>query len=606
MTRLYRNAIVWTLVVAGALGAAAENAQLTWTLKDGRVLRETVALVPTRAGVETLALRRDAIAAKGAKELEIVPAFATAKKGEAGYWFSSYGVYGEYDRDNGTYLAGAERASMPLFGWDNPRGACLALVTSLKYFVRARIVAKDGAYRVAAVVQRELCEDPYEDLVIEYHRRPAGTGYAALAKIYRQYQLDRGAVKPFRERFRENKTLERAILMPEVRVRQAWKPVPSPFYYQSPENEPPVKAVITFDRVKEIVRALKTAGVGECELCLVGWNIGGHDGRFPQYFPAEPKLGGNGKLREAIRYALDNGFLIVPHGNFHEGYTIADTFDAEWTRKKKDGSIMLGRDGKVTWGGGGPHLMCAQRAYERFCIRDFPRMAQFGFKGIGYFDVVTICEPTFCHDRRHPLNPAETAAYWGRCAALSRRAFGGFASESGNDYFAGDLDFSLYTYFGDPRDVERRHRAGKCLPRRIVPIWQIVYNGIIANNPFTTTVNPTIKDRYSQIKAIEFNARPTFYFYAKFLSVGANWMGDEDLGCANAEELARAVAAIKAGYDRYQGLRHLQLETIEDHLVLPDGVTKTVFSNGETLVCDYDKLTWRLERSGDGVSARMP
>ena len=591
-----KKSMLLILAVAGTVGVEAATAQLTWKLKDGRTVQETVALAPAREGVETLTLSKDAIVAKGAKELEIVPEFATAKKGEKGYWFTSYGYYGEYDRDNGAYLWGAERASMPMFGWDNPRGACLALVTSLKYYVRQRVVAKNGDYRVAAVVQKELCENPYEDLVIEYHHRPAGTGYVELAKIYRRYQLDRGAVKPFRERFKTNKTLEQAILMPEIRVRQAWKPVPSPFYYQSPENEPPVKAVITFDRVKDIVRELKAAGVGESELCLVGWNIGGHDGRFPQYFPAEPKLGGNEKLREAIRYALDNGFLIVPHGNFHEGYSIADTFDAEWTRKHKDGSIMLGRDGKVTWGGGGPHLMCAQRAYERFCIKDFPRMAQFGFKGIGYFDVVTICEPTFCYDRRHPLNPAETAAYWGRCAALSQREFGGFASESGSDYFAGNFDFSLYTYFGDPRDVVKKHQAGKGLAKRIVPIWQIVYNGIIANNPFTTTVNPTIKDKYSQLKALEFNARPTFYFYAKFLTVGANWMGNEDLGCADEAELKRAVGAIKEGYDIYQKLKHLQLESIEDHVALPNNTTKTVFSNGETVVCDYDKLEWRLEK----------
>ena len=36
------------------------------------------------------------------------------------------------------------------------------------------------------------------------------------------------------------------------------------------------------------------------------------------------------------------------------------------------------------------------------------------------------------------------------------------------------------------------------------------------NNPFTTTVNVTLKDRYSRLKAVEFSARPCFYFYAKF------------------------------------------------------------------------------------------
>jgi hypothetical protein len=64
-------------------------------------------------------------------------------------------------------------------------------------------------------------------------------------------------------------------------------------------------------------------------------------------------------------------------------------------------------------------------------------------------------------------------------------------------------------------------------------------------NPFTTTMNATIKNRPSQLKAVEFSARPCFYFYSKFLSVGNNWMGNEDLACSTDEELRHSVAKIK-------------------------------------------------------------
>jgi len=165
------------------------------------------------------------------------------------------------------------------------------------------VTASRGDYAVAATLQEELCREPYEDLVIEYHCRPAGTPYADLAKIYRKHQLDHGAVKPFRERFAANKILEKAIFAPEIRIRQAWKPVPSPVLHQAPENEPPVKPMVTFDRAKDIVDELKRQGVADAELCLVGWNVGGHDGRWPQYFPSEPELGGDARLREAIAYA---------------------------------------------------------------------------------------------------------------------------------------------------------------------------------------------------------------------------------------------------------------------------------------------------------------
>lgn len=571
----------------------ASCATLSWTMGDGKVVTETVELKATESG-EKLVLAKEAIRSKGAKRLDIVPDFARATKGEAGYWFTPYGVYGEYDRDNGKFFSGKERMTMPMFGWSNPRGAYLAIITSLPRFPRETISVKDGKYEIACTLEEELCREPYEDLVIEYHRRPAGTRYPELAKIYRNYQLKRGVVKSLKDRCKNNKVLEQAINAIEVRIRNAWKPVPSPVLHQTPETEPPVRAMITFDRVKDIVREMKAQGIENAELCLVGWNIGGHDGRWPQYLPAEPTLGGTEKLKEAIQFALNAGYLIVPHGNFYEIYEIAENWSAEATIKDDNG-LPLGTRAH-SWGGGKPYHLCPQRAYELHTTI-IPRLAGLGFKGLGYFDVVTICEPRFCRDPRHPVNPKSGAAFWGATAALSKRDMGGFASESGGDWFASNLDYSLYSYFGDPAKVEKNHAAGKGIAKRIVPIWQIVYNGIISQNPFTTSMNATIKDRNTQLRAIEFAARPCFYFYAKFLSVGDNWMGEEDLGCATDEELENAVTAIKKGYDVYQKLKHLQFEFLENHQELSPGVFRIDYSNGEAVIVDYNKEEWKLANS---------
>lgn len=574
------------------------SAILNWTGADGKITSETVQLAHSAVAgnvIETLHLSREKILSMNAKRLDIIPEFARARKGEKGYWFTPYGLYGEFDRDNGKYFAGAERMSMPMFGWSTPRGAYLAIVTSLKYFVRETIVARDGAYTIAATLEEGLCKEPYEDLTIEYHARPVGTSYSELAKIYRTRQLENGVVTPFRERFKDNKVLEKAIMAPEIRIRHGWKPVPSPILHQSPENEPEMKTVITFDRVKDIVDELKKQGVNDSELCLVGWNIGGHDGRWPQSFPSEPKLGGDEKLMEAIRYTLDNGYLIVPHGNFHEGYTIAEGWDGECTIKGEDGLMLPTRNGTVTWGGGRPYHLCPQRAYEMYAVPQIPRMAAFGFKGLGYFDVVTICEPQPCKDPRHPCTAADGAKFWGECAAVSKRELGGFASESGNDYFAGNLDYSLYTYFGDPRKIENQYAAGKHLAKYVIPIWEIVYHGIIACNPCTITMNSTIKDRYSQLKSIEFGARPSFYFYSKFKSDGDNWMGNEDLTCANDEALAWSVSKIKEGYDEYEKLKHLQAEYMDGHETIAPGVVCVSYSNGQKVYVNYNGNPFKMK-----------
>ena len=60
---------------------------------------------------------------------------------------------------------------------------------------------------------------------------------------------------------------------------------------------------------------------------MVGWNKSGHDGRWPQAFPVEEKLGGEEGLREAILHANKLGYYIAAHTNSSDAYTIADNFD---------------------------------------------------------------------------------------------------------------------------------------------------------------------------------------------------------------------------------------------------------------------------------------
>ena len=562
-------------------------ADLYWTFSDGHVDHETIPLARRDDGTFALRLAADTIRNHGATHLAVTPAFGHAEKGESGWWFSPYGHYGEWDRDEGRFFAKDDRMNMPMFGWATPRGAWLAVITSLKCYPKLLVEAHDGRYAVSCALDDELCSAPYEDFEIVYHPFPAGTGYAALARRYREYQLARGAVHPLRERVHDNPALKRAVESPEIRIRLAWKPVPSPVPHQQPENEPPLHVAVTFDRVKDIARALRTAGVADAELCLVGWNIGGHDGRWPQSFPAEPLLGGDDGLREAVAAVQAEGYQIVPHGNFRDGYEIADSWDAEWTVKNPDGSLQPDRDGKVTWGGGQPYVLCPQRAYERFATKDIPRMAAFGFRGIGYFDVVTILQAPVCNDPRHPCSRGDGARYWGMCADISRRELGGFASEGSLDHFAGSLDSVLYASFDRPPDIEQRYGEGRGLVKEHIPVFQIVYNGIIVQNPFTETINPTIKSRYWQLKLIEYGGRPNFYFHSQFRTDKSHWMGMTDLICATDDELAASVAKIKESADLYAKLVHLQYEFIENHERLANGVFRTTYSNGESIVVNY-------------------
>ena len=465
-----------------------------------------------------------------------------------------------------------------MFGMKTPRMTFVAVVTGMPFNYSLVARSTNGVYSLAAVFDRGM-DKPYEDIVLAYYPLAGSeASYAGMARVYRNYQLIRKACLPLKERVKKSPELDYAARYPEVRVRQGWKPVPSPVPDQTVKNEPPMRAVVTFDRVGDIVDEFKRQGVAGAEICLVGWNQKGHDGRWPQIYPVEEGLGGEDKLRAVITKTQGLGYQIVGHGNHYDAYLIADCWDGEYILKTSDGLLP---STKTTWGGGRMYSVCPQRAYERFAVKDMPMTATLGFRGLYYLDVFTCVRQRVCGDSRHPLNERQSGFYIDKIMKLGKETFGGIASEGPYDFCCGNLDYVLYVSFDKPSEPTAK------LTDSLVPIWQLVYSGIILSNPFTTTVNYTAQDRASQLKLIEFNGRPIFYFYSKFLSNGKNWMGDGDLGCATDEELRDSVAKIKQGQEEYAALSRLQLEYMEGHDQLAPGVFRTVYSDGTEVVTNY-------------------
>ena len=574
------------LVLAAIGPAAAGSVEVEWRFADGRSEKECRALTE-KGDSATFMLSRDEILRRRPSAVLITPDFARARKGDAGFWVFSDGSYGTFRCDSG--VARCDRWQlMSMFGMQTPERTFVAIVRKLKYYFTTQVAAENGEYRMSCVLEKEMTSHPYEDFEIEFRRlRGKDATLGGIARAYRRHQLERGACKPLAERVKANAVLKEAIDGLEVRVRQAWKPVPSPVPDQTPENEPKVAPHVTFDRVVDIAREFKRQGVGKAEFCLVGWNVGGHDGRWPQVFPVEATLGGEERLRACIRQVLDLGYLIVPHGNYLDAYRIADSWDEEWLLKDFDGETTMHAG---DWGGGRGYRICPRRAYERFMSREMPRMKALGFRGLGYFDVVSVVKARYCGDPRHPVNGAEAARWWGKGAELARTCFGGFSSEGAFDHFVGSLDYGLYVSFSDPR----KENCG--LVDRIEPMPQLVYNGIFAMNPFTSSVNFTAQERYWQLKLIEFGGRPAYYFYSKFRST-TNWMGDEDLRCGTDDELKQSVAKVREGWDVYSRLSHLQYEQMVEHEDLGNGRWRTSYGNGESVVVDYPRGEWRIEKA---------
>ena len=69
----------------------------------------------------------------------------------------------------------------------------------------------------------------------------------------------------------------------------------------------------SYDQIGEICDAAKAGGIDVVK--LTGWSDGGHDNKYPDFFPS-PRLGGENKLVESIRSARERGFRVVLYFHF--------------------------------------------------------------------------------------------------------------------------------------------------------------------------------------------------------------------------------------------------------------------------------------------------
>jgi len=561
------------LALGAALHTPAADVEALITFTNGTT--ETRPLPLTEDGTVLRLRWPRADVPAGVRHVEIRAPFATATAGEAGYFVMPNGYLGTFRLQEGEQSLGA--SCMPIFGMKTPRGAFVAIVTGLPHEYALVARARKGAY---SLFPRFAFNGraPNGDLAIDFHRLSGGDAdYSGMARAYRAHQLGRGACIPLRERMKTSPELAYAAGAVEVRIRQGWKPAPSPVLEQTPETEPPMKVAVTFDRVGRILDEFRRQGVDRAQVCLVGWNRKGHDGRYPQILPVEEALGGEARLRALIGKAQAMGYQIVCHNNHSDAYRVSEAWDEEYVIRNPDGSLST----NAVWSGGRMYNLCPRRAAERFAPKDLRAIAALGFRGVHYIDVLTIVKPRACFDPRHPLTPDESATWIDRIMGEAKAVFGGVASEGPWDFCCGNLDYALYVSFGG------LSKPPPPMVDRIVPIWQLVYHGIIMSNPFTDTTNYTIKDDAARLKLVEFGGRPMFYFHSKFLEGNKQWMGAEDLTCETDEALAAGVSRIAEGSREFARLARLQTEFMDRHEALAPEVFRTTYSDGSAIVVNY-------------------
>ncbi len=527
----------------------------------------------------TYRLAREAVPA-GTEKLEICLDFLTAKAGDVGYYVvpSKSACFLMRFRQREDIAFANPEPLMTMFGAKKGDTAYLAVTDTMRFDYQLRTAVDNGVYTVTMVYDLTKT-DLYEDIVLSvYPLTGDQADYNGIARRYRALQEEKLHLVPLAERAKTDPVIAYAAdNMPIIRIRMGWKPVPTPVPDQTPENEPPMYVACTFADVEDLMEKMKAEGIEKAELCLVGWNRKGHDGRWPQIFPVEPELGGEEGLKQLTAHARRIGYRITCHTNNSDAYSVAECWDPEDIIREKDGKISVNN---TYWSGGTMYNLCPKVAYEKYQPKDYEKMSALGFHGFHYIDVIAIVSPHTCFHPDHPLNAEETAGYINKTLARARATFGGAASEGGFDFAAENLDFALYVGFNMTQSLPP-------VADQVIPLWQLVYHGYIFSNPAAETVNYIIKNPINRLKFHEFGGTPSFYIHSKFVDLEEkNWMGTVDLYCGTEQQRIAAARQIQAELKDCEALAPRQLAFMDRYEEIAPGVFCTTYSDGYQVIAN--------------------
>ena len=577
--------------------AFSQSAEVTVKLPRNKEMVKTVKLEKTGDDCFSITIPKSEIP-DNAVSVAVAPDFAFAQKGEEGYIVMSRGDLSYFNKDNGEF--NGSRMCMPIAGMKTPRTAFWAHVRGMRYESEAAFSVKDGKYKFFVRCNvASTTFGAYEDFRVDFHMlKGDNADYVGMAKGYRKFLLDNGTVKTLKDRIPGHPHLAYIAKAVPVRIQYhgGKKRERKDF---TPETETPVIPVLDFKKSVEFVDGFKKLGMDYVAFCSAGWQSGGYDGRFPDLFPIPEELGGEKALRDFIKHVKEIGYTVHAHTNTSDCYTCSRMWSPDIT--------ALGKDGKFQssgyWCGGKAYQICAKNAWEKFLPEQLKKVRELGFDAPHYIDVFSATPPYLCHNPKHPANRAQMGEVQKEIAEFCKKEFGGFASEGGYDHISGQLDYINYvgSRMRGWRDVKKGEKvAGKFYHRlaewvdEYVPLWELVYHGIILSNPDRLTQNHTlgnvrksssldsgdlrcldrdgIQDAYATLKLMEFGGRPIFYT-SRF----------ED------------IPLIKKAYDEFLPVRHLQLELMEKHKFLAPDVTLTVFGNGDEIVCNYGEKPFQYK-----------
>jgi len=486
-----------------------------------------------------------------------------------------------------------EPVRLPVFGIIREGGRALfaiieqgAAVASVNADVAGRLNSYNYVYASFLVINKDdvtLQADDQQRTLPKFQERPVRTDfairyaflsgpeatYAGMARYYRHH-------------------LERTGGLPDRRTDGR---ADMPFYLQLIGSIDKKKHVLgipyralepltTFEQAKAIIRQLKERGVGHIKLKFSGWFNGGLSHGVPERVAVDRAVGGSRGLRDFVSFAREEGVAFHPDVALlmaHSGKGFRESKEAARTLRGLPAAIypldpVLGRRDI----GRSPSYVVSPRLVGGYVEGMLDGLSAFGADGVSLRDLADRLNSDFRKGRTIDRAESESIS-----VEALRRIHGEnlrIMADGGNAY--------ALPYVTDITNAPLGSSGFK-IEDETIPFYQMVVRGYIdyAGSPFNLSNDANA--RQYVLRCLEFGAGVSFTWIHE-PNYKVKDTDHHDLYAVHYELwLERAADMYREVNEALKAVRH---DRIAAHEKLDEGVYRTVYESGLSVIVNYNRF----------------
>lgn len=384
-----------------------------------------------------------------------------------------------------------------------------------------------------------------------YRMRFIKGDYVNLAKLYRQWIIDRGEFVSLERKIQANSDLKSFLGGRAFWLHVAYPArsavtredllMPEPASEAKPDPGP-VRVEFTYKDIEALIERLRKLGLERGFVKIGGWINGGYDASHQDTWPPEPALGTVAELQRLL--SSPSPLLVGLHDNNQDIYARTPSFP-KGVNRNANGDLMTGG----VWAGGQAYILNSRHSVE-YAKRNWEQIKTLRPKAM-FIDIVTAMQLYQSFEAGDELTKAQDLAAKKELLKFYKQQGVLLGSEESADFGVSYLDW-----------FENRHQR---VAGRTVPLWSLVFHDAVFNT------------RYGGVARDEGYPgwlEDMLWGYLPHFTINRNW---------NQEALFQSLGHV----DQW----HARIGTAEmtGHRFLTADYTveQTTFSTGDSIICNF-------------------